>query len=345
VGPAAEVVEAVLDAHAVLAEAVEDDMGCKFAEGKTAVLATSRAATAALARRIGVGGGVAQHACILGVDNAAGRERRGLRAGSRRAARLKKALARRTRLEKLDRVIGRKALTIYRAGVELAAAHDSPIWGVSDAEAMRLRRLAAATMSPHARGRSLTMLHLWNGLPTATAELGPLLQFSRMVWKAVVAREDACMRNVSLADIRGLWESATATFLPIAEQVKDARVGLEAVPRGLARRAWRRVKGPIAAAALTLARIGWRFDGPFELVTDEGATITLTVSSPAMVKSLAREGMRRELERALGVKWALTDQTYVGRRVCVDLAVQASRPGSRLSPCNRTRSGRRHAAP
>ncbi len=100
----------------------------------------------------------------------------------------------------------------------------------------------------------------------------------------------------------------------------------------MARRAWKRVKGPIAAAALTLARIGWRFDGPFELVADEGATITLTVSSPAMVKSLAREGMRRELERALGVKWALTDQTYVGRRVCVDLAVQASRPGSRLSP-------------
>ncbi len=331
VGKTAEIVGDMLAAHAILAETVVESLGCSFAPGKTAVVATSRSTTAALARGLDIDGGVARHACMLGVDNTAGAKRRVMGPTSRKAKRLKRALARRVRLAKVAKVIGRRAITVYRAGVEPAAAFDSPVWGVSDSEALRLRRLAAASMTPHARGRSLTLLHLWHDLPTATAELGPMVQYSRMVWKAVAAREEAAMRGTTLANLRALWESTNDRFAPLAEEMRLAGIGAEGPPKKLARRTWNAVRGPMSAAAATLARIGWRFDGPFELVTDQGATITLTLNTPTMVRALLKEGMRRSLERAMGVKWRESDATYVGRRVCADLAVHAVRPGGGMS--------------
>ena len=62
---------------------------------------------------------------------------------------------------------------------------------------------------------------------------------------------------------------------------------------------WGRARGPIAVARLEVLRIGWGWGPPFTLVTESGATLTLTTASPAAVRAAATEAVRRGLARAL----------------------------------------------
>ncbi len=141
--------------------------------------------------------------------------------------------------------MGPRANRIFTAGVMPAAAHDAPIWGVSDAEVLKLRRLAAVAISPRAPGRSLTLTHLWHGLPTADVENAPAVQYTKMVWKAVTRREEAQMRGTSIADLRRAWESAQSGFGPLAIEALAARGDDGKIPPpATARKIWRRVRGP-----------------------------------------------------------------------------------------------------
>ncbi len=114
-------------------------------------------------------------------------------------------------------------------------------------------------------------------------EHGPVTHYARMVWKAIVSADEARQRGTSLADLRQHWESASRGFQPLVSEYLAARGPDGVVPKATARRLWSRVQGPIGAAALSMARLGWTFQSPFILQDERGAHIYLTRMSPALI--------------------------------------------------------------
>ncbi len=334
VGKPQAVAEDMADAHSLLKDVVAGTLKCCFAPGKTAIAATTRQLAAVLARKIGVSGGVAGIASLLGIDNAAAAPRAALRASSKRAKRLKAALARKKRLRQVQRAVGSRARKIFVAGIRPAAAYGAEVWGLDDGEVAKLRRLAAASLRPQARGRSLLLTTLWHGVPTAAAENAPLLQFSRMIWHATTRRQDAADRGSSIADIRRMWEEASSQFMPIIDEYTGRAEQLEGedVPIAFTRKLWRRIRGPMGAVALTAARIGWTFSGPFTIKDHLGAEMLLTNSTPAMVSKRATEALRARIERKIARRWANDEPQYSGRRACLDLVVSVVNNAKMMTP-------------
>ncbi len=331
IGPPPQVAADLAAARHSLAHTMER-LGCTFAHDKTAVTATTRQLAGAITRRLGLEEGVVGTPCLLGVDSTAGNRRARLGRTSRRAGRLRAALARRVRLQRLRRDVGRRATRVFRSGVLPAAAYDSPVWGLSDAECLRLRRLAAATMTPRAKGRSLTMVHLWHDMPTADAENAPVVHYGKMIWRAVTRREDAMARGSSLADLRRLWESASTAFAPLAQKMLDARGPDGAVPHRVARAVWAEVRGPLSAAAVTLARNGCVFQSPFSFVDALGVEHCLTTMSPRLLRDIMRDMTRLTMEKKVGSAIAERHAAFDGRRACLDLAIAAARVSKRVTP-------------
>ncbi len=192
-----------------------------FAEGKTVVTATTKQLADIIARRNGVEGGPTTAPCLLGVDSVAGARRSTLGARSKTV---------------------RKAGKIFRTGILPAAAYDAPVWGMSDAECLRIRRLAAVAMSPRAGGRSLAMVHVWHGVPTVDAEHAPVIHCANLVWRVMTRREEAEMRGASLANISAQWHAAAAAFNPIVARYKAAQRTDGTAPNSVARNAWGEIK-------------------------------------------------------------------------------------------------------
>ncbi len=330
IGPPHRAMADALEARAKLGEVMRG-IGCHFAEGKTAVTATTRRLAAEVARRLGVPGAVTSTACILGVDCTAAARRGRIRAGAKKAQRLRAALARRGRLLRLRQTLGTRACHVFRTGVLPSATYDAAVWGMTDVEVVKLRRLAGVTMSPRARGRSLAATHLWFGVPTAEAEVAPVLMYARAVWKAITQREEAEMRGCSIANIRAMWDAAKDGFDPLVQEAEEARKEDGMLPPEVARRIWGRAKGPMAAAALSLSRVGWRFKSAFVLAGPDGTEHVLTTASPTMTRDLLKDAMRRMMERRVAVRMAGAHAEFTGRRACMDLAIAAARPGKRVS--------------
>ncbi len=306
-------------------------LGCAIAPDKTAVTATTRRLANDIARRAGITKGATMAPCLLGVDSTAGGKRARLKAGSKKAGRLRAALARRARLSTIRKAVGRRANKIFRTGLLPAATYGAAVWGVADAEVAKLRRLAATTMSPRAPGRSLAMVTLWHGVPTADAEHAPVLAYANMVWRAMTRRDEAAMRQSSLADLRRTWEAAQAHFEPLVKAMQEERQDDGSVPPATARRVWAQVNGPLAAAAVTLARLRWTFPSPFVLRDAEGEDHVLTATSPALIRDHLRNALRDSLELKIGYKCAAADEGFEGRRACLDLAIAASRPSRKVT--------------
>ncbi len=273
-------------------------------------------------------------ASLLGIDNAAAAPRAALRANSKRSKRLKAALARKKRLKQVQRAVGSRAKKVFVAGIRPAATYGAQIWGLDDGEAARLRKLAAAALRPQARGRSLRLTMIWHGLPTAGAENAPLLQYARMIWSAAVRRRDADDRESSIADIRRMWEEANKYVAPLVESLRAKMEQLdgEDLPIAFTRKLWRQVRGPLGAAALTAARIGWTFTGPFTVRDQSGAEILFTNSTPAMINKRATEALKDSIEKSIARRWAVDEPQYQGRRASLDLVVSAVANSKKLTP-------------
>ncbi len=329
-GPPSRVIKDIARAHADLRRAI-DRLGCKCAPDKTAVTATTPRLASAVASAVGAKEAAASTSVLLGIDATAGGKRSRLRARTKKGERLRAAMARKLRLKSLHRAIGSRAAKVFRTGLLPAVAYDAPIWGVSDAEATRLRRMASVALSPKGKGRSAAMVQLWHGMPTAEAEIAPVVQYSKMIWKATTARNDAAARGTSLADIRRIWDAARIRFEPLVQTISDARGSDGTVPARTARRVWGDVAGPVAAAAVTLARLGWRFESAFEIKDPHGIVHTLTTASPCMVKDMLKGAMRDSLERRIGSRLAKQHSSFHDRRACVDLAMRFARPSRRCT--------------
>ncbi len=340
VGTRAQVVDKLAKAHEVLKTAIQSELGCNFAQEKTAIVATCVYTARRLKEAVGAQGRILEAAPNLGIDAPAAKTRGAWHKSSLRRSRLVQATKRERRLGKLCTALGTKATRIFKTGAEKAGTYGAEVWGLSDTEVKKLRRLAAATVRPRGRGRSLTLALLLAGAPTAAAEVLAVLQYHRVVWKGVTQRELSKLRGTSLGTIDTWFKGAQqyaeqlvndagyvqGTCVEGAATGKQASTGPQLNPaKEGAAAAWRRVRGPIAAAHLSLARLGWRFNDAFEIQDERGHTVPLTQTSPSLLKDLLIDGVRRQMERKVGEAWGRRDPAFRGRRICVDVALRHMR--------------------
>ncbi len=329
-GDPGEVVPALADARAKLLKVVTEELGCTIAAGKSAVVATNKAVTAKLADACGIPAAATASAVDLGVDITGAKPRSALTKGTKRRARAEAAVRRRSRLRKLAALIGRRATKIYTAGIAPAGLYDTAIWGMDDGELLKSRRMAAETLRPKGRGRSLTALMLINAMPTAKLEVAPAVQYGRMVWRAVAAREEAMRRRTALPDIDAWWRSAHGYFAPAAAAIRSKAATAGGGGLRATRKLWATARGPIAATAFTIARLGWEFEAPFTMRDDLGREVVLTRTSPRMLRDLLADGVKRAAERTLAAKWGTAQGDEPPRRLCADIAAAAAK-GQRLA--------------
>ncbi len=329
-GDPGEVVSALADARAKLLKVVTEELGCTIAAGKSAVVATNKAVTAKLADACGIPAAATASAVDLGVDITGAKPRSALTKGTKRRARAEAAVRRRSRLRKLAALIGRRATKIYTAGIAPAGLYDTAIWGMDDGELLKSRRMAAETLRPKGRGRSLTALMLINAMPTAKLEVAPAVQYGRMVWRAVAAREEAMRRRTALPDIDAWWPSAHGYFAPAAAAIRSKAAAAGGGGLRATRKLWATARGPIAATAFTIARLGWEFEAPFTMRDDLGREVVLTRTSPRMLRDLLADGVKRAAERTLAAKWGTAQGDEPPRRLCADIAAAAAK-GQRLA--------------
>ncbi len=155
VGTRAQVIDRLTRAHKVLKEAVQEELGCELAQEKTAVVATCAQTAKQLKEAVGAHGRIFEAAPDFGTDAPAAKPRGAWSKTSLRRSRLVKATQRERRLKKLSTALGTKATRIYKTGAEKAGTYGVEIWGMADAEVKKLRKLAATTVKPRGRGRSL----------------------------------------------------------------------------------------------------------------------------------------------------------------------------------------------
>ncbi len=208
VGSKDEVTHKLLEAYRIVKDVMLNELGCRFAEGDTGVVATSLDVARRLRQGVGIGGIVVSAAPNLGVDATAARPRRFLSKGALKHGRLSKALRRGRRLARLRYAIGDKATRIYRAGAEKAATYGAGVCGLSDVDVRNLRKLASTTLRPKGRGRSLALTLLLAGAPTAVAEAVLVLQYHGFVWEGIVNRDKQAMRGISLGCLTRWWDAA-----------------------------------------------------------------------------------------------------------------------------------------
>ncbi len=118
------------------------------------------------------------------------------------------------RLLRIKSLAGRRTPLIFMAGPLPEAVYGASVNGVSDTEALHLRRCAAQAFSPRAKGRSLSRLQLVVGVPTWRAEIEVILEYARQVWDAsLLGGKTPVNGTMTLAEIARLWRAVD--FAPL----------------------------------------------------------------------------------------------------------------------------------
>ncbi len=320
-GSKASVAADIVAAHGAMIRVLTRELHCGIARDKTAVVASHPDVGRRIAAELGQKDALAGSAVNLGTDVTAGGRRRRLGRAAKRTSRLRSGVVRGRRLWAISKVLGRRALKIFTSGIAPGMTYGGDVWGISDAEQVKLRRTASRAMRPKSRCRSLTAVNLLHGMPTASAEVSTAVQYSRVIWRAVVKRVHAAERGASLSDVRKMWEAAYEGIKEdVDTYVADMASNGGRASSAAARRSWGAVRGPIGAAAMTLARLGWRMADAFTWIDAYGVEVVLTKTPPAMIRHLLVQATLDAAEAAVGAKWAETDKEFVGRRVCPDIA-------------------------
>ena len=71
---------------------------------------------------------------------------------------------------------------------------------------------------------------------------------------------------------------------------------------------WSNVKRPMGVARLDAHRLGWSFQGPFVLLTDQGVRLALTEVAPSRIADEAVLAFERRQEALLARSWQCTVQ-------------------------------------
>ncbi len=252
----------------------------QLSAGKCKVVTSSKTVTSTIAQRLAAHGVVAATwAKALGVA---------VTAGSRRCVAVQ-AMRFRTfagRLARYNRIRRARvdAARLLRTGGMAVMTYGDAVLGVSPTALARRRTAAATAVSSPTRGRDTDIsLVLAGADPAVAAHVDVLGQWADAVWEGWVPK-------------------------PILEHtIAAARRKLSR-----ARRPWATVAGPAAAAVATASRIGWRFEGATQLVTDAGDTIDLSLDSPAVLRAHVADAVERWRARRIEAKYAHLDSGGVG---------------------------------
>ncbi len=369
--PEGQAADLLVDAAKLLAEQIVDVMGCQIEAEKASIVSSSPKVAKEVARRLGSlgGSGGGQRAAVnLGCDFAPGQARRFQGLAGKRQGRHRVLRKRARRLAAIKKLVGggRNARKLFVTGLLAAAVPDAAVNGVSDSEALHLRRAAALACSPRARGRSLAMVSLINDLPTWRAEVEVILQYARQVWAAGLqgARKQA-NGALSLSQLAGIWREVDKdSILEDGPDVVAGRRRGGGGRRGAVRdeddqrrrlqggggsrrpadamwrsdgrrRRWDIVKGPIGAAILSLHRVGWSMPSPFVLRDDWGEDVPLTKVTPAMLATMLKDATIRAIETYVGGSMAKTDTSFEGRRACTEHIRRQLASDKRITPQGR----------
>jgi hypothetical protein len=128
-GPKDRVAADAIRAHGLVKQAITEGLGCKLAPQKAAVIASHKAVGQRIARALNLGDGLVSAAPNLGTDATAGKARRVLRRGAKRWQRYRIGALRKKRLWAVARAVGRKAITIFTAGISPGITYGDEIWG------------------------------------------------------------------------------------------------------------------------------------------------------------------------------------------------------------------------
>ncbi len=306
-GTAAEVINALDAGEGLLSDVVHIDLCCRIEKSKAVVLSSSMQVRCALERLFGAraGKGGAVNAPNLGIDYTAGANRRTQNKDGRRRARFAKLRKQLKKIVTLRRVVGRKrAARVFAAGPMQMATYGAAVNGIDDQELLKLRRAAALAYTPHALGRSLSILTLLEGVPTWRAEVAPITQYANMVWASMLRGPAPGVNgHMNLAEVAKCWRAVD--IKNVIDPVQNKRL-------------WAASTGPISAMHLSLHRIQWSMTGPFTLRDDRGLDIELTAYSPTLVQQMLCDGVCRSLERQIGERLAAKSAYFDGRRACLD---------------------------
>ena len=291
-------VEASGDLNAMIQDE-ETGFGASVAMEKLAVAASSRQLANAVRRGLGAWAGrvpaTADAATNLGIDFLSGARR-----GAVNLATLKKRKGKaRLRCRRLMKVrswlpagkgrVGR----IFLAGLRPQVGFGSKVNGVSTTELKSLQSQLSRGFPPGA-GASLSLKLAVMGDPAAGIEVGPLLQLHLEAWKSAAGMP----HSIGLRELQRRWRLAQ----PWA--VKD----------------WKKVRGPLGAAALTFKRLDWQVkeESPLSVISDRGDEIVLLEHSPKLIKAMVMESVQRQKERKAAAKLKLPWQGGEAPRVLVD---------------------------
>ncbi len=206
-------VRIVVEAADLMKDTVQYAMGCEIEADKAAVISSSSKAAAEISRRLGAYGGAGKShmaAVNLGCDYAPARRRTAQGRSGKRRARFKVLTKRIHKMAGIRKAIGgsRRSRRIFCAGPLAAAIHDAAVNGVSDTEALFLRRAAATACTPRACGRSLALVTIMHQIPTWRAEVVVVLQYARQVWAAgLQGHREPANGAFSLTRIAELWRA------------------------------------------------------------------------------------------------------------------------------------------
>ncbi len=323
-----QVIEGMGKACEILKGEIEGPLACRVEIGKAAVVAS----TARLARILrgkfgeysgpgadaGSGGSAATN---LGIDFAAGRQRRTHGIKAKRKQRLRKLGLQTGRIARLRAVAGKRTSSIFVAGPLSSATYGAAVNGLTDAEVLRIRRAAAHAYTPRAKGRSLRRLLLVMGVPTWKAEIEVLLQYARETWSAVLlGPRQPTNGQMTLPQIDQAWRAVQTGGI----------LGGDGSTRN-----WGASRGPLTAAHLTLHRIGWKMKSAFIWTSDLGDDVVLTKTSPQLLAHMLRDAVTRTLQRQVGQAFAGTDNEFDGRRATAEHVAAQLRSDRKLGPRDR----------
>ena len=282
IGPSPVVEQAVVQAVRIFTEGMQE-LEMEFSDTKNVCIASSPDLARAIAARLpGLGIKVRRSAKSLGAPVSGGKVRN-VEVQRKRLAAFK---VRKTLFRKLRRWVGAsRTHRVIRTGGAAALVYGGATMGVSNTMLAAQRSAVAMAAVAHGSSDVDIALALADGSvhgradPAFQAHAGPIGKWAEAVWEAWLPRQ-------------ALYRLAVAAC----------------IITGRPNFSWRRVRGPAAAFVASAERLGWEVVDAFNLVTDLGIRLSLTVDSPAHVVELVHESVRRWRWRRVEAKLPYLEQ-------------------------------------
>ena len=276
----ATVARATGTAARALNDMVDNELLCTVAPAKGGVVASDDKTLKLVIKAMRGLPGLPMYTCAnLGVDYTGGRKHRWAGAPTQKA-RLQKYLLRQRKILAMKRATGGKAVhKLSMTGGRPSLGYAAACYGLSNNQLLVRRRILAQTLRPAARGRSLSTLCLLHGDPAVNEAIAPAVAWSREVWDASTSSTCGYKSSLSIDYLHTAWMANTGTA-----------------------RTWQDVRGPVTAADLTLARLGWTSQGPFTWTDHAGIKLDLLLLAPAMMQKKLAEAHAAQLEADVAKK-------------------------------------------